>query len=87
MTEENTRVMERKVLAAARTYFRVPLEAIFEHGQWWIIEQSGAQYAVVDAKGLGTMDGFDFEPVIASTDDYHSRLLHSQRNAKVKPVK
>lgn len=44
------------------------IHAVFEHGQWWIIatlnegnEPDQYTYAVVDAEGGDSVDGFDFE--------------------------
>lgn len=38
-------------------------ETVFEHGQWWITASNGAQWAVVDASGPGSIDGFAFERI------------------------
>ena len=69
-TEQNTKVMERRVIAAARAYQpplakgMLCLKPFFEHGQWWIENvDNGAQYSVVDAEGGASVDGFDFEQV------------------------
>ncbi|MGO9014667.1 MAG: hypothetical protein ACLQF0_06770 [Dissulfurispiraceae bacterium] len=66
-TETNTSAMREKILRATKTHFGLAsksgIDAVFEHGQWWITFASGAQYSVVDAEGPGTTDGFDFEMV------------------------
>ncbi len=39
-------------------------EPVFEHGQWWInCAACGGQWAVHDAVGGDTVDGFTFEQV------------------------
>lgn len=35
----------------------------FEHGQLWITCSCGANYSVVDATGVDSVDGFSFEQV------------------------
>lgn len=69
-TEQNTPAMEKKVLTAARKHFkqRKNISAIFEHGQWWIKRVNPLYYtdeifSVVDAEGIRTTNGFDFEKV------------------------
>ena len=64
-TERDTRSMERKVRSAFRAsrYFSGGFHAVFEHGQWWISCDDGAQYSVVDADGGDAVGGFDFEEV------------------------
>ena len=73
-TEQNTSVMEKKVLTSARKCFKgYSIEdnrifAIFEHGQWWVRfydeqEERDRTYSVCDAEGTGTFNGFDFEEV------------------------
>lgn len=42
----------------------------FEHGCWWVTDLvSGAQWAVVDAHGGHSVDGFDFEQVTEGRAD------------------
>ncbi len=63
-TETETRTMQRRVLAAFRVSSyclrQRDVQAVFEHGQWWIV--TGSQiFSVVDANGGPAIDGFDFE--------------------------
>lgn len=67
MTETHTKLMEKRVLRAAR--FRLGqgrkrrFQADFEHGQWWVTDlDSGAQWSVVDCQRDG-IDYLDFEEV------------------------
>lgn len=70
-TEQNTPKMREKVLTAARKYFRKNkgINAFFEHGQWWVGLDNGAQYSVVDAEGGPAVNGFDFEMVTEPDED------------------
>lgn len=72
--EKNTPTMEKKILTAAKKYFKgYPIEdnkihTIFEHGHWWVRwydeqEEIDRTYSVIDAEGIGTYNGFDFEEV------------------------
>jgi hypothetical protein len=36
---------------------------VFEHGQWWINADNGAQWSVCDATGGDAIDGFTFEQI------------------------
>ena len=73
-TETNTPVMAKRVISAARKILgiRKGIQADFEHGQWWVSivggRLGGAQYSVVDAEGIGTVDGFDLEMVTEPQD-------------------
>lgn len=40
---------------------------VFEHGQWWVTCDCGAQWSVNDC----TPGGFDFEEVSTGDEDYH----------------
>ena len=64
-SERNNPTVERRVLAAAHTHFhkRKGIRAVFEHGHWWIVLDSGKIYDVVDAEGYGSINGFGFEGV------------------------
>lgn len=73
-TERETPTMGRRILRAARRAQLVEkpysprgrLAAVFEHWQWWIIDnESGAIWAVCDSEGPPpvTIDGFSFEQV------------------------
>ena len=72
-TEQDTTTMERRVRRAARLAGLVTTRTasvIFEHGQWWIENvRTGAQWAVNDAEGSGSFDGFDFEQVTQGDED------------------
>ena len=67
--ERNTKAMQKKVLTAARKKFRQRknIEAVFEHGQWWIVREGTGglteYYSVCDAEGPGSVNGFSFEMV------------------------
>lgn len=65
--ETNTPAIRRRVLAAAEVA-GLSIEdptPVYEHGQWWVVgydvEDDRVIYAVNDAAGPGTVDGFDFE--------------------------
>jgi hypothetical protein len=69
-TETNTPAMDRRIAAAfsesgieAGDFY----ETVFEHDQWWVICENGAQYSVVDT--TGGIDGFDFEQVTPPNDE------------------
>lgn len=38
-------------------------EPVFEHDQWWVSCDCGAQWSVHDAEGGDAVDGFGFEQV------------------------
>jgi hypothetical protein len=70
--EKNTPEMELRIKRAFEKMLGEPnphdtVDLVFEHGQWWVIhtpeENDSLQYSVVDAHGLHTFDGFDFELV------------------------
>ena len=70
-TERNSRNMEKRVL---RAFHKASVggatrdnraHAVFEHGQWRITMDDGAQFSVCDAIGGSTVDGFDFERRLA----------------------
>jgi hypothetical protein len=73
-SDKNNPTIEKKILTAAKKCFNnYPIEnkkifSIFEHGHWWIRffdenEERDRTYSVIDAEGIGTYDGFDFEEV------------------------
>jgi hypothetical protein len=67
-TEQHTEDMRIRILSAVEISpafgLHSCLEPIFEHGQWWVTcLPCGAQWAVVDADGGTSVDGFDFEQV------------------------
>lgn len=39
------------------------VDVIFEHGQFWVCQADGSQYAVEEGTGPGTFNGFTFEQV------------------------
>ena len=65
--------MVRLLVTKAFKKSRIPagkfFETGFEHGQWWVLCENGAQYSVEDAFGPGTIDGFDFEQVTEPDDN------------------
>jgi cytosine/adenosine deaminase-related metal-dependent hydrolase len=66
--ETNTARMQARVMTAARKFFRQrkDLHAVFEHGQWWMLNTRPDEtetYSVNDAEGPGATDGFFFEPL------------------------
>ena len=68
-TEQNTKAMSKRITAAAHKHFgSTGNNAVFEHGHWWICRRDGSQYSVMDAEGIGTTDGFDFEQVTEAQD-------------------
>ena len=73
-TETNTPVMAKRVISAARKILgiRKGIQADFEHGQWWVSvaggRLDGAQYSVVDAEGIDTVNGLDLEMVTEPQD-------------------
>jgi hypothetical protein len=78
-TEQNTASMERRVRNAFRAFATKDthdfeyFNAVFEHGQWWIVailteetdfdDEGEKTYSVVDAEGGDSVDGFGFEEV------------------------
>lgn len=66
-TETCTDEMEARIMRAVPLALGVAADsvnAVFEHGQWWVKESCGCCiWSVVDAEGPGTVDGFDFELV------------------------
>jgi hypothetical protein len=72
-TETHSPRIEARVLKAARLVLRRrggTLAADFEHGQWWVTDlETGAQWAVVDAEGGRSVDGFDFERVTQGDEE------------------
>ena len=62
-TETNTRKMETQIRRAfANKFPHGRAKSVFEHGQWWMLA-GDAIWSVVDAEGIDTVDGFDFERV------------------------
>lgn len=70
----NSPAMEKKILTSAKKFFNgYPVEGkkihtIFEHGHWWVRwydenSEEDRTYSVIDAEGIGTCNGFDFEEV------------------------
>lgn len=60
--------------AARQAYIQPPhrCEFIFEHGQWYVsCLDCGAQWAVNDAEGPGSYNGFDFEQVTPPDERYY----------------
>ncbi len=67
-TETNTPAMLERIMIAfaASDYVSQTggfFDVDFEHGQWWITGENGAQWSVMDAEGGPAIDGFDFERV------------------------
>lgn len=61
--ETNTSDMAMRVMRAGEKRFPCcVLDAVFEHGQWWLI-CIDRKFSVVDAEGGNSVDGFDFEEV------------------------
>lgn len=62
-TETDTPEMEERIEAAFAVADLVPegagFSSAFEHGQWWIIADSGATWSVADV--INGIDGFGFE--------------------------
>lgn len=67
-TEQNNSDVERDVIAAFDAeHGHTIVEAVFEHGQWWVIEiTTGAAWSVCDAN---TPSGFCFEQVSRGDDE------------------
>lgn len=62
----NSPTVEKRIMSAARKKFnqRKGLSTFYEHGHWWLYRVTGNYdytYDVVDAEGVGAIDGFDFE--------------------------
>ncbi len=66
--------MDENILNAARKFFNHysiednRLDLIYEHNQYWIRFYDGHEeidrtFSVVEAEGIGTINGFDFEEV------------------------
>ena len=62
-SQQNTRLIERKIAAAARVKGYRGFDLEFEHGHWWLILKTGEAFDVVDAEGGNSVNGFDFESV------------------------
>lgn len=65
-SETNTPQMSGRILAAAYKMFpgMGPFDTYFEHGQWWLFDIGRDRtFAVEDACGGSSVDGFDFEEV------------------------
>jgi len=62
ISERNNLYAERLVRsAAAQVFGRGTTIPVFEHGHWWVIDDLGRVYAVVEANpGIGKT-GLDFE--------------------------
>jgi predicted 2-oxoglutarate/Fe(II)-dependent dioxygenase YbiX len=82
--ETNTPEMGRLVLEAFKaspdSEIHSPLNAHYEHGQWWIMCVCGATWSVADAEGPSIraelesnwiFDGFCFEQISDGEDGYH----------------
>jgi len=75
---QNTRRARQAVFVAAHRAVEVGqhhkrLQLDFEHGQWWVTcLKCGQQWAVEDAAGPGTCDGFDFETATPSDESCYS---------------
>lgn len=72
--ENNSPKIEKEILRVAKECFQNyeiednRIHTIFEHGQWWVrffdeSEEVDRTYSVIDAEGIGTYKGFDFEEV------------------------
>lgn len=69
----NSPTVEKRIMSAARKKFnqRKGLSTFYEHGGWVlykITDNYYSTYAVVDAEGVGAIDGFDFE--LIDQDEY-----------------
>ena len=69
--EKHTEAMRQRILLAYFAHYgRRKVNAVYEHGQWWIDHPStGAQWSVNDASGPGSVMGFSFERVTQGDDD------------------
>ena len=71
LSGQNTEAIRRRVAHAAVNLLPKPFDHRFklyyEHGQWWALGQTeahgGPTWAVEDADGPGSFDGFTFEGV------------------------
>lgn len=72
VSDTNTRKAERAILRAARAVLGGRgLEAVWEHGHWWVQRRTtGAQWDVCDEGVPGARDGFYFERVTDGDEDY-----------------
>lgn len=65
--ETNTPQMEKRIgdaFDARFPQYKGDCNVDFEHGQWWVNHIfTGAAWAVVDAEGGDSVDGFSFEQV------------------------
>jgi hypothetical protein len=62
----NSPSIEKRIMSAARKKFnqRKGLSTFYEHGGWVLYRVTDnyySTYSVVDAEGVGAIDGFDFE--------------------------
>jgi hypothetical protein len=66
-TERDTPTMGIRVLRAAKKKFgKRNIAVFFEHGHWNCRVSHNhdiTDYSVLDAKGVGSIDGFDFEEI------------------------
>lgn len=61
---------DSRIQDAAMTYFNTDtVYTNFEHGQWWVMLENGAQYSVCDAEGGDSVDGFCFEQITEADED------------------
>jgi hypothetical protein len=72
--ENNSPKIEKEVLKGAKECFKNydiednRINAIFDHGHWWVrffdnSEEIERTFSVIDAEGIGTYNGFDYEEV------------------------
>jgi hypothetical protein len=68
-SEQDTEKMEQLIKQTADQFFgHNKSKLVFEHDQWWVYffdkaEEEDRFFSVVDAKGIGTLNGFYFEEV------------------------
>lgn len=73
-SDKNTPPIEKKILTASKKCFKGysiennKIFTIFEHGHWWVRfydvdEEIDRTFSVIDAEGIGTYNGFNFEEV------------------------
>ena len=76
-SEIKTAEMGKRVLVAAKAILKEDqLQAVFEHGHWWVTDFDGNIWDAVDASGPGTIDGFDMELVSEGDEGVGSHWRH-----------
>ena len=69
LSGRNTETIRRRIAKAARLALPYRVRLNYEHGQWWAVairpdtEGKTGTWAVEDAEGPGSFDGFTFEEV------------------------